>query len=133
MRVTLILLHSLLHSFLKNLKLIFFMTLFLLNPFPSLYGYTGIDLASCLFISLVISINHSCHFISYHCLFLFYLYPTVSENKWSSAWCSTFTVTLNQPLFTVLTSYSYHFQVISVLVIHLMFLGYLLLLLLLLL
>jgi hypothetical protein len=63
----------------KNLKLIFFITHFLFIPFPSLDGYTGIDLALCLFISLII------HVISFHCLFLFYLYPTVSENKWSSA------------------------------------------------
>jgi hypothetical protein len=66
MRVTLILSHSLLHSFLKILKLIFFITIFLLNPFPSLGGCTGIDLASCLFISLVIFIDSSCHFISHH-------------------------------------------------------------------
>jgi hypothetical protein len=99
MRLTLILLHCLLLSFLKNLKLIFSITHFLLNLFPSLDGYTGFDLALCLFISLIIFIDHSCHVISFHCLFLFYLYPTVSENKWSSAWCSTFTGTLNQPLF----------------------------------
>jgi hypothetical protein len=91
MRLTLILLHCLLLSFLKNLKLIFSITHFLLNLFPSLDGYTGFDLALCLFISLIIFIDHSCHVISFHCLFLFYLYPTVSENKWSSAWCSTFT------------------------------------------
>jgi hypothetical protein len=113
MRVTLILLHSLLQSFLKNLKLIFFITHFLLNPFPSLDGYTGIDLALCLFMSLIIFIDHSCHSISYHCLFLFYLYPTVSENKWSTAWCSTFTGTLNQPLFHrfnfIFISFSSHF------------------------
>jgi hypothetical protein len=40
------------------------------------------------------------HVISCHCLFLLYLYPTVSENNWSSLWCSTFTGTLNQPHFT---------------------------------
>jgi hypothetical protein len=87
-------------QFLKKLKTYLFLSLISsLISFPSLDGYTGIDLALCLFISLIIFIDHSCHVISFHCLFLFYLYPTVSENKWSSALCSTFTSTLNQPLF----------------------------------
>jgi hypothetical protein len=56
-------------QFLK--KLIFFIIHFLLNPFPSVDGYTGIDLALCLFISLIIFIDHSCHFISLPLFILF--------------------------------------------------------------
>jgi hypothetical protein len=111
MLVTLILSHSLLHSFLKNLKHISFITLFHLSLF--LFSRTDILVLTWLCVcSSHWSFSFIIHVISYHCLFLFYLYPTVSENKWSSSWCSTFTGTLNQPLFTdffIIISFSSHF------------------------
>jgi hypothetical protein len=45
----------------------------------------------------------------------------MSENMLSSSWCSTVTGTLNQPFSPIFSPY--HFRVISFLVLHHMFLG----------
>jgi hypothetical protein len=111
MLVTVILSRCLLHSFLKNLEHISFITRFHLSLF--LLSRTDILVLTWLCVcSPYWSFSCIIHVISHYCLFLFYLYPTVSENKWSSSWCSTFTGTLNQPLFTdflIIISFSSHF------------------------